>query len=209
MVSDSTDSNWIFAHRGQWSNPAEQNSVISTNTAFTNGFSVEADIRFQNGILILSHDHPSPKDVLSELNFSDKKRFALNIKEDGLLRHFENYRDEIIASSSFLFDGSLPEMYQFRKVGLPHALRLSEYEREISWKSEYLWIDGFETNWWIQDSRILALIENHQCIFVSPELHGREHSEAFDWFAELRVNSKLNFSVCTDYPQTLKELCCG
>jgi hypothetical protein len=97
-------------------------------------------------------------------------------------------------------------MYQVRKAGLPHALRLSEFEKEIPWKSQYLWIDGFDSDWWMNANLILKKLEEFNCIFVSPELHGREHRAAFDWFAELKKHRGYVFSVCTDYPLELQEI---
>jgi hypothetical protein len=209
MTLGKEDNHWIFAHRGQWSNVEEQNSVASIDRAFMNGFSVETDIRERMGKLIISHDLPSARETPTDLQMESKGRFALNIKEDGLFTFFEQLRETIVSTSSFLFDGSIPQMYGIRKIGLPHALRLSEFEKDLPWKSEYLWIDGFETNWWMYQPKIYSLIENYNCIFVSPELHKREYGEAFDWFAETRVNKKFNISVCTDYPQNLLEHCNG
>lgn len=200
---------WIIAHRGQWSNKAEQNSIVSIEKAFASGFAVETDVRERNGKLIISHDSPNQKIDLPELLIKPGDRFALNIKEDGLFDFFENQRELIRSTSSFLFDGSIPQMHFINKLGLPHALRLSEFETDIPWECEYLWIDGFETDWWMNESKIYSLIEKYNCIFVSPELHKRDYAEAFDWFAETRVNKKLNISVCTDFPQTLLEHCNG
>lgn len=205
MTSENFESAWIFAHRGQWLSYDQQNTITSFSKAFRNGFSVEADIRERMGRLVISHDVPDYNDSLFELELSESTRFALNVKEDGLLHHLENSRNHIITSSSFVFDGSLPEMYRYKNVGIPHALRLSEYENEIPWKSEYLWIDGFNSDWWIGDPKVLSFVEDYQCIFVSPELHGRDHSRAFDWFADLKINHGLNLSVCTDFPQDLKD----
>lgn len=52
---------WIIAHRGQWSNKAEQNSIVSIEKAFASGFAVETDVRERNGKLIISHDSPNQK----------------------------------------------------------------------------------------------------------------------------------------------------
>jgi hypothetical protein len=200
---------WIIAHRGDWSSKIEQNSIASIERAFAGGFSVETDVRQFMGKLVVSHDIPNSNEYLPELQIKHGNRFALNIKEDGLFNFFEQQREMIISTSSFLFDGSIPQMYVINKLGLPHALRLSEFEREIPWNCEYLWIDSFESSWWLNDPSVYKLIEKYKCIFVSPELHNRDYSEAFDWFADIRVNKGFNISVCTDFPQALSEYCHG
>jgi hypothetical protein len=97
-------------------------------------------------------------------------------------------------------------MFKARKYGIPHALRLSEFETELPWCSDFIWVDGFESDWWLRKSEIIGLLEEHQLIFVSPEIHGRDHKGAFEWFTELRKSGLVSFSVCTDFPIELKDL---
>jgi len=204
MASETEVSPRIFAHRGLWTSPGEQNSRSAIENAFLSGFAVETDVREYLGRIVLSHDVPNSALDLHELALTGVDRFAINIKQDGMLEKFQIYRDEILSSDSFLFDGSIPEMYKARTMGLPHALRMSEFEQDIPWKSDYLWIDGFESDWWLGDSRFRGLAEDFHLIFVSPELHGRSHNNAFDWFAELNAKEDFLFSVCTDFPLELK-----
>jgi hypothetical protein len=203
---DEPSKNWIISHRGLWKSKVEQNSPQAFRNAAANGFAIETDVRDHQGELVVSHDVVSSFGSINFLEMDGFTKFALNIKEDGLFAHFERVRSKIESSSSFLFDGSIPQMYQVRKVGLPHALRLSEFEKEIPWKSQYLWIDGFDSDWWMNSNWILRKLDEFNCIFVSPELHGREHRAAFDWFAELKKHKGYNFSVCTDYPLELQEI---
>ena len=202
-----TDAPWIFAHRGLWKSREDQNSKESLNLAFKSGFAVETDVRDYMGTLVISHDPLKSAESVNELKLSVNQRFALNIKEDGLISHFQNKRDIILASSSFLFDGSMPQMYMIKKLGIPHALRISEFESEIPWESQYLWIDGFESDWWMQNSQVISYLSKYHCIFVSPELHGRKYARAFDWFANLKDSQEYKFSVCTDHPTELSRLC--
>ena len=207
MVNSDQISGSIFAHRGLWKLPIEQNSQQSILGAFNKGFAVETDIRDYFGKLIISHDPLQTAENLNVIQLTENHRFALNIKEDGLLKHYEDNREMIVESASFLFDGSVPQMYGIMKLGIPHALRLSEFESEIPWKSEYLWIDGLESDWWMQSSDIYRHLDNFHCVFVSPELHGRNYSQAFEWFAQLKQLQDFDFSICTDFPIELRAVC--
>ena len=207
MVGSIKESQWIFAHRGLWLNSAAQNTPVSLADAFLAGFSVETDIRDFKGKLVISHDPIMSEIELVELSLTENRRFALNIKEDGLLPHFSRNFQNLVNSKSFLFDGSIPQMYGIWKLGIPHALRISEFEKEVPWLCEYLWVDGFESDWWQQKKEISSFMGNYHCVFVSPELHGRNHKRAFDWFAEKKRENIFEFSVCTDFPLELRSLC--
>jgi hypothetical protein len=200
------NSEWIIAHRGLWASRSDQNSHFAISTALNSGFAVESDFRDIFGDLVISHDLPSrDNSLLFDVSWSEY-RIAYNIKSDGLSPHFQRVIQCMNDTNSFVFDGSIPEMFKIRNLGIPHALRLSEYESELSWDAKFVWVDGFNEDWWLDNTKILSLLESRHVIFVSPELHGREHERAFDWFSELRVNESLNFSVCTDFPLELKEL---
>ncbi len=170
------------------------------------GFSVETDVRSYLGQLIFSHDAPSDVTNFCDFEIFGESSHALNIKEDGLISQLVSVRGLIETTQSFLFDASIPQMYLAHNAGLPHALRFSEYERSIPWKSDYLWIDGLATDWWLDQEDIHDYLDNYRCVFVSPELHGRDHARAFEWFAELKVSRGQVFSVCTDFPQELSEI---
>jgi hypothetical protein len=126
--------------------------------------------------------------------------FALNLKEDGLQECIIRERDWIETTNSFVFDGSIPEMYRYHKLGIPHALRISEFEKTLPWKSNALWLDSFYEDWWIDDSSVDKLMEDSNTIVVSPELHGRDARFVWDVLAKRHADGFSNFSICTDRP---------
>lgn len=197
---------WILAHRGVWSLANEQNTKDALLRGVQNGFGVESDFRDAFGQLVISHDPPIGKEFLPFDHSFSSNRVAYNIKSDGLDSFFLDFCQNMTTTSSFVFDGSIPEMLRMKKLNIPHALRLSEYESELPWFSDYVWVDGFEGDWWLKNAKILKLMETRHVIFVSPELHQREYKNAFEWFTELRELSFNNFSVCTDFPLILKSL---
>jgi hypothetical protein len=199
-------SNWIFAHRGLWTNRSDQNSRLALANAFNADFAVEADFRDVFGEMVVSHDPPVSEQVLRFDEEWSQFRIAYNLKSDGLSGHFQELIPNMLHTRSFAFDGSLPEMLKFRNLGIPHALRLSEYEKELPWDVPFVWVDGLAGEWWLGDSAILSLLQKKHLVFVSPELHGREYRRAFNWFSELRSAGYINFSVCTDKPIELREM---
>ena len=191
----------IYAHRGCWNSDVLQNSLASFNIAIENRFSIETDVRKRDGRLVISHDSPHP-DVSFELSCLTQmtSTFALNLKEDGLQEDITRKREWMEATNSFVFDGSIPEMYRYHKLGIRHALRISEFEKTLPWKSCALWLDSFYEDWWINDSSVERLMENTNTIVVSPELHGRDARFVWDALAAKHANGYSNFSICTDMP---------
>jgi hypothetical protein len=200
-------SEWIIAHRGLWADVAEQNTRLALINALNQGFGVETDLREHFGKLVISHDPPVDCSSIFFEKIWSKRRFAYNIKSDGLGKYFQQIIHYMKDTNSFVFDGSIPEMLKYRQYGVPHALRLSEFEKDLPWPTEFIWIDGFREDWWLRDHEVLSHLEDKHLVFVSPELHGRDHKFAFDWFIQLRERGYANFSVCTDYPLELRGLC--
>jgi glycerophosphoryl diester phosphodiesterase len=191
----------IFAHRGFWNNSFTQNSMDSFMAAAEHGYSIETDIRSFNGNLVVSHDQISGEKFLGLEDLSKVSScFALNIKEDGLQANILKWKEWIRSSNSFVFDGSVPEMYRYRKEGIKHALRMSEYEQELSWDCEVVWLDSFESDWWIDNISVLRALENKEVIVVSPELHGRDPQNLWGVLQESREKGRFDFSICTDFP---------
>lgn len=192
----------IFAHRGYWESRILQNSLESFSNAANHGFSIETDLRSYGGSIIVSHDSLNSGSKLNgELIFKSRSRFALNIKSDGLIEHLPVNSEWYSDTKSFFFDGSIPELYKYKKKGFPIALRLSEFEKELPWFSKIIWLDSFESDWWIGKSLLERLSENHTVIVVSPELHNRENSKVWDYVSNLVVMGNLNVGICTDYPE--------
>lgn len=199
-------SKWIVAHRGLWINIRDQNSHFAISGALNAGFAVESDFRDVFGEFVISHDRPLKDNFIPFDTSWAEHRIAYNLKSDGLSPHFLRLLQSMNETQSFVFDGSIPEMLNLRNLGIPHALRLSEYEKELSWDVNFVWVDGLNEDWWLNNTQILSLLENKHLIFVSPELHSRDHKRAFDWFSYLRANESINFSVCTDYPIELRDI---
>jgi len=185
----------------------EQNSAAAIRRAGELGFGVETDFRNHAGNLILSHD-PLPSLTSTPVSKVDFKGIptAMNVKEDGLLQNYADFLSMNSSPKSFIFDGSIPEMVQIHKLGLPHALRMSEYERDIPWESPFLWIDGFDSEWWADLNQMSRLGEKHFLVFVSPELHAREYSKSWEFFRLLNISLAGNFGICTDHPLELSEV---
>lgn len=181
----------------------EPNASESLNSAFEKGFAVETDVRDQQLEIVISHDPcgPSTHDSFNR-ELLTQGRIAINIKSDGLVPKFTELREHLQESQSFIFDCSFPQILQFRKASIPHALRISEYEKELPWKPEYIWLDSFHDNWWIKDVKIRKIMEEIPTIIVSPELHGREFHEVWEVFSNLAADMA-HINICTDFPLQL------
>lgn len=201
------ESQWIYAHRGIWnSNMQLQNSKQAVDDAIRNGFSCEIDLQSSSGEIHITHSPIQIAQISNINNFNlNVGNFAFNIKSDGLFNLGQFNTNLNVGSSSFFFDGSIPEMLKYRNLGIKHALRLSEFERNLPWKSDVIWVDGFYEDWWIKNDGNLLNIQDVEYVFVSPEIHGRNPHNTWRWVTQRRHKNKLNYSVCTDFPLELFE----
>ena len=183
-----------------------KNSRAALEDATKAGYSIETDIRLYDNNLIISHDAEiSGEEVrLDTVNFADSS-VALNIKSDGLVTHVKSWFSSRLLDGTFVFDGSIPEMYKYLQHSIPHALRLSEFESELPWIPNYIWLDAFTIDWWLNDQKVVDIIKNSKVIIVSPELHGRDPRRVWDFILE-DINNFLDVSFCTDRPNDLWEL---
>lgn len=187
-----------------WDFKARSNTSGAIQLAIRTGFSLETDFRVNGAEIVIAHD-PDSEIYPADLGHVLQATVAINLKEDGLLPYFEKWRQAIEVSSSFFFDGSVPEMYKYYKSGLPHALRLSEFEREIPWNSSVIWLDAFESDWWLDTDSFKRILSFPRVVVVSPELHGRDHRAVWDAVLEATANGHENLSICTDYPEAFYE----
>ena len=195
----------IYAHRGMWQTLDQQNSLQSIEATRIFGYGVETDFRSKNHSLVISHNPLGDLSLLTvdKIDFSNIP-VALNIKEDGLLNQYESFLKKYPNKHSFLFDGSIPEMVKIKEKGLPHALRMSEYETELPWEPPFLWMDAFNSDWWIKSPQMFGLVEKYFVVFVSPELHHRDAESAWEFFNMLHSKQIAQFGICTDHPHELK-----
>ena len=201
--------NKIVAHRGFWKRESgeeffESNSLLAINLALKSGWGIEIDIRDQNNELIICHNPPTQKmPLFNELNLKPCKGLvALNLKSSGLHEHFKKIKGNLKLTDYFFFDLSYPEEYKYSSLGFEVATRRSEYEETR--ESDYVWVDSFSTDWWM-NLKFLKETENSKSkfIIVSPELHKRNHKEAWKYFKR-HLYEKSNFFICTDYPLDLQ-----
>ena len=198
---------WIYAHRGIWRNASEHNSLESVKKADSLGFAIETDVRIIDDRIIIGHDpyRNTCADIFEEIvGFGCK--FAFNLKCDGMLPELLSYKNQILRSGSFVFDGSIPEMLKFRNSCVPYALRLSEFERELPRESDIVWVDGFYSDWYIDNFYIRSLMQSKLIVIVSPEIHKREKGNVWDWVLRERDSGNTNLNICTDYPVELADM---
>jgi glycerophosphoryl diester phosphodiesterase len=185
----------------------QQNTAEAFENAIRSGFGIETDVRDRQGSIVISHDPASSPFVELDILPKTSTPIAFNIKADGLLKVGDVAVKEYLRNQgSFVFDGSIPEMLKYRERNLPHALRLSEYEREVAWLSQYIWLDAFESDWWIKEETWKLLTEKHFVVVVSPELHGRSKSRVWEIVSAEMINGNPNLGICTDYPDQFAEL---
>ncbi len=204
----------ILCHRGLWSKKNNQNSIESFKNAFSDGFSIEIDIRDYNSKLIVSHDPPTGLDkymsfdlVLDLYNELDCKEqiIGINIKSDGIAEHVKDSLSEYNIKNYFTFDMSLPEMIKYINLDLVFLNRISEYENQNTFTelSGGIWLDAFKDEWYSENFLKNLLNMNKNIFFVSSELHNRDYNKQWDLIKKLLPSDKV--FLCTDHPYKAKE----
>jgi hypothetical protein len=213
------DRSLILAHRGLCAPGSAPNSLEAVRTARDQGFGIEVDVRDRNAQLVIAHDPlladepaASMEDVMSEWTRAgapqDAGLVAINIKSDGLGGRILELTRRYPSVDIYCFDMSFPQQRAMRRIGLPVAIRVSEYEAAsdalVQARQERMrvWMDCFERDWFIGDRTAEELVQVAKVSIVSPEIHGRDPRQAWDWIARTSPHS-LQLSVCTDRPEDL------
>jgi hypothetical protein len=189
---------------GEGRDEFEPNSWEAITRAAEFGFGLETDIRDIGLDICIAHD-PFQIETLQLSSLIDIKflgPLCLNVKADGLASKLKNLK---FISDVFYFDMSVPELYKYLKFDLNAASRLSEFETQIFLGVDYLWVDGFDSDWWaIEDKMQSIMTTGKRVIFVSPELHQRPYKKTWAFLGEYLIKSK-NVFICTDRPFELLE----
>lgn len=204
----------ILAHRGYWNDIIEKNSPQALRTALERGFGFESDVRDYMERMVISHNiatsaSQDAEEVFKWLHeFDDKYCFAINVKADGLKDILKKYFNEYSITNYFLFDMSVPQMVEFREMGLRYFTRQSEVEPVPYMYDDAagVWIDGFWSTDWITEKLLSEHIEcGKEVCLVSPDLHGDKNYKEF--WKQLKIFD-IDFDkvmVCTDYPEKARK----
>jgi len=199
----------VLAHRGVWTDLAGQpilpnNSIDAIIRAKDLGFGLETDLRDQFGNLVISHDVPIVEAPVVNMDLlrGFMGPLALNVKSDGLIKLINDQVSMDEALEIFFFDMSVPEERQYAKASLPFASRVSEYESGVAEGASWIWLDAFESDWYLaSESKVADLLAMKKKIaVVSPELHGRDMLDCWKLLARL-MREHTNLHLCTDFPE--------
>ena len=202
----------ILAHRGLWNYASEKNSRSSLFKALEKGYGIETDVRYDRKIgLVVSHDifkNDSDALPLEELLIEYKKysfnsKLAINIKSDGLHYELGNILNKYNIDQYFLFDMSIPDLISGIKYNLNQFIRFSNYEDPFPYAdfTNGVWIDSFNSN--LPSKKEINNIYKKwkSVVFVSPELHGRNHLEYWNYINDFYKETLVENMLCTDYPE--------
>lgn len=195
----------LLCHRGIWTEVHQKNTHAALCAAFEQGLGIETDIRDCNGRLVVSHDMPLSEtagDLDTLLSHYQRCEcgapLALNVKADGLqsalLAKLQTYQ----VRNYFVFDMSVPDALGYRRLNMPFAARLSEYEPPgiLHDQASHVWLDAFEGEWYSM-ALIQSLLEQGKHVaVVSPELHRRAHADFWAALKPFSVSDRLY--LCTD-----------
>ena len=167
-----------------------------------------------NGEIVVSHDIPvggttTLKQLLEIHRDTDASlTLALNIKSDGLQRLLVDLLAEFSVQNYFLFDMSLPDTINYYEAGLHFYTRLSEYESPplLYDHAEGVWVDAFNSDWWDEEVLQSHLDKDKSICLVSPELHQRDHTAAWERLARMNSSLREELLLCTDYPEKANEV---
>ena len=194
----------IISHRGLGFNK-EQNTIEAFEKCFKNDYGIETDIRDYSGKLVVSHnignrDSPSVEDLFALAGGYPLCELAINIKADGIGELLCETLARHGMARYFTFDMSVPQMIEYRDIGITFFSRLSEYETSpvLLDSADGVWVDFFRADSWIDNDLVQGhLLSGKRVCIVSPELHKRGH---MDFWHRLKEFEHDNLMLCTDYP---------
>ncbi len=202
----------ILSHRGFWRENLEKNLEVAFIRSWENGFGLETDVRDFNQKLVISHDMASSENIdfeyfLEKYNQLGKGTpLALNIKADGLSIPLKEVLKKFQIENYFVFDMSVPDTKSYLVNNLTTFSRQSEIEQEPIFYNEVngIWLDAFESEWYLP-----GLIQTHLNLkkaiaIVSPEIHGRDHLRFWHWIKLNNLHLTENILLCTDFPSDAK-----
>lgn len=200
----------IIAHRGSWLVPAEHNTRVAFERAWSFGAGVETDLRDLDGEVVVSHDMPRTcpepmtlTDLLDAWDAAGRRgRLALNIKADGLATPVAAALEARGASDrAFVFDMSVPDQLAHARTSTPVYARWSELEPPVLTGGEAgLWLDAFtDDGWWDADAVRGHLADGRRVVLVSPELHGRSPLAVWERLRSEGLGALPGFGLCTDH----------
>jgi len=202
----------ILAHRGIWNQPDEKNSLQALKKSFDLGVGIETDVRDCDGTLVISHDPPLAScalhlDVLLQAYVARATRpmLALNVKSDGLQAPLLAALQQHGVENYFVFDMSVPDTLGYKRLQIPFAARISEYEPNnvLAESAEWIWLDAFHDEWFTAET-IQFWLDKGKCVaVVSSELHRRPHKAL--WALLLSFNAEDRLHLCTDYVHEAQE----
>jgi len=188
----------IYSHRGKHEQQKHpNNSSQAMKHAGELGYGMELDVRWalDNGVIVVSHDPTWLRLDLELIYYPlDQVPSAINVKDRGLLYEFKRlFPPAKLAPNSFVFDfelhGAGDEVEKWLEAGYRVAKRYSDHGEEPEGSIDLVWFDEMDET----GSLLHTKFDPAQCIYVSPELHGRPIEEA-------RVRIPW-FGVCTDEPE--------
>ncbi len=217
----------ILCHRGWWDALDERNSAQALTRAFAAGYGVETDLRDLAGRVVVSHDPPGPDpeaqipdlaDLLGWVDGAPGVSLALNVKADGLaVRVAKALAEAGLAMSAgerghprvYAFDASVPDQLAWLRAGVPTFSRHSDLEPDpvLYAESAGVWLDDFgPRRWWSPQVIADHLDAGKSVAVVSPELHGRDHRDAWDALLDPVLDGAEHLALCTDLPAEAMEV---
>ena len=204
----------ILAHRGYWNTAIEGNSSKAIRTALEKGYGFESDVRDYMGRMVIAHNIADAmcqdaEEVFGWLHeYDDGYCFAINIKADGLKDILKTYLRKYNIQNYFLFDMSVPQMVEFREMGLRYFTRQSEVEPYPYMYEDAagVWVDGFWSTDWITEKMLVDHMDaGKEVCLVSPDLHGSKQYKNFWRKIKQYKLDDAKILICTDHPDEAKE----
>ena len=204
----------LISHRGLWKTKIEQNTLSAFKKSFQRGFGCELDIRDASENLVISHDLPKGAYLSLEEVFQCYKAIgqdipiAINIKADGLQDLLQEQLKKYSITNYFVFDMSVPDILGYKKYQLTYFTRHSEYEPHPAFYEQAggVWLDCFNSEWWTSKDVERHLRDGKFVVLVSPELHKREYSQAWETWRAIEQEYKTDkLMLCTDLPEKAQE----
>ncbi len=164
---------------------------------------IEVDIRYDSSVkdVVLTHDiNFTHNNTLNDfLHYYNHALIIFNIKSSLCEEYCIRLMEKFNIKNYLFLDSQIPDIIKYAKLGYGDKFitRISKFETYnknlVSLASKYIWVDTFGE----ADISFINQNDNHDYIFVSPELHKKDENIVI---LKEMIKQKFDvYHVCTDF----------
>jgi hypothetical protein len=199
----------IFAHRGAWNKPEDQNTTEAIKAAFLRGFNVEVDVRLNSeGKLVTGHDRAQIFDWDEIMAFSHNSFIAFHIKEKGLCNKLHELLEKYKYSEYLIFGVEEDEMDLYMsmfgkdKVAYEYFAG-GDFEKAFNCRNNIIWLAELDKQMITKKEMIVLKSQGKKLYLVTQDCHAGDM--ILFGIRLMHLQEGILDGICTDNPAIINK----